>query len=367
MKKVKVCLGRRSYPIYIGKGAIGALASLVSVSVPDTPLFVVTNRKVNALHGKKLKNALKGLSKKILFYEVPDSERAKSFPVYIKTIKKLAYFARKKKPVVFAFGGGVVGDLAGFVASAYRRGVPYAQVPTTLLGQVDSAIGGKVAIDIKEAKNIVGNFYQPQAVVCDLRFLATLPEKELRNGLVEVIKYGIIKDREFFVFLEKNIKKLLRAEAKALEHVVFKCCRIKARVVEKDELDTLDLRAILNFGHTIGHAIEAAARYSGAVRHGEAVAAGMAMASVIALRLGMIKKEDCRKIHSLIKKVAPRAKISGVKPKHILTALSYDKKFIYGANRFILPRRIGRVEIIDKVPQALIKEVIESYRKGIKS
>ena len=359
MKTVKVNLDKRSYNIYIGRGIITKLSSLLDLRSASTPLFIVTNKKVSSLHGGKLREALKPVSKKILFYEVPASEKAKSFPVYIKTLRRLARFARKTRPLVFAFGGGVTGDLAGFVASAYRRGVPYVQIPTTLLAQVDAAIGGKVAIDIKEAKNIVGNFYQPKMVLCDLQFLKTLSQNELRNGLVEIVKYGIIKDKKFFTFLEKNIEKVLGLSESALERVVFTSCDIKAEVVEKDELDTKDLRAILNFGHTIGHAIEAASRYSKSITHGQAVGLGMVMASLIALRLGILKKRDYERIRSLVKKVSPKTKKIRVKPNSIIKALSYDKKFIYGVNRFILPKRIGCVKIVDKVPSALIKKVIE--------
>jgi len=364
MKTVSVHLGQRSYDIRIGRGALDKAIPFLKTLIAKAPVFVITNKKINSLHGKKLRAALRGLEGKILFYEVPDSEKAKSFPVYIRTISRLARFSRKQKPVVFAFGGGVVGDLAGFVSSAYRRGVPYVQIPTTLLAQVDSAIGGKVAIDIKEAKNIVGNFYQPKIVLCDTRLLKTLPEKELRNGLAEIVKYGIIKDSSLFAFLEKNMKKILRLDGAALDYIIFKCCAIKASVVEKDELDTGDLRAILNFGHTIAHAIEAASRYSGSVSHGRAVASGMVMASFIALELGGLKKTDYKKICSLIKKAVPKAAIKRLKPGAILNALSYDKKFIYGTNKFILPKRIGRVEIRSNVPEALIKTAIEKYIKG---
>lgn len=367
MKTVRVDLGSRGYNIYIGKGLIAKLPSLVTTPVPDVPIFVITNRKVKSLHGGKLKKVLKHISKKILFYEIPDSEKAKSFPVYIKTIRALTRFARKTKPLVFAFGGGVVGDLAGFVASAYRRGVPYIQIPTTLLGQVDSAIGGKVAIDVKEAKNIVGNFYQPKMVLCDLDLLKTLPEKELRNGLVEIVKYGIIKDRGLFLFLEKSIGEILRRDTKALLHVISKSCSIKAAVVEKDELDTKDVRAMLNFGHTIGHAIETASRYSKLVTHGRAVAAGMVAAGLIAVNLKMFTQKDFKKICSLIEKVAPRMKIKGITPKSILKALSYDKKFIYGGNRFILPKQIGLVKIVERVPEAIVKAAVKEFLAERKS
>ncbi|OGW75776.1 MAG: 3-dehydroquinate synthase [Omnitrophica bacterium RBG_13_46_9] len=361
MKTVKLNLGPRSYNIYIGKGIIGELPSLIKLDAPSAPIFIVTNRKICNLYADKLENALKPFGKKILFYEVPDSEKAKSFPIYIRTIRRLARFARKTRPLVCAFGGGVIGDLAGFVASAYRRGVPYIQIPTTLLAQVDSAIGGKVAIDIKEAKNIVGNFYQPKIVMCDLQFLKTLPDKELRNGLVEIIKYGIIEDEGLFSFLEKNIDRILRLDTKSMEHIIFRSCAIKAKVVEKDELDTKGMRNMLNFGHTLGHAIEAASCYSRSITHGQAVAIGIIMASRIALEMNLIAKNDYEKICLFIQKISPERSLKNIKQKDILNALSYDKKFIYGENRFILPRKIGFVEIIDGIPRALIKKVVETY------
>ncbi|MCQ9206603.1 MAG: 3-dehydroquinate synthase [Omnitrophica bacterium] len=362
MKTVKVRLGKRSYPIYIGKGATEKLFSHITSRIDNRPIFVVTNRKINTLHGRKLKKFLRPLTRRIRFYEVPDSEKAKSFSVYTKAISVLAHFARKIRPLVIAFGGGVVGDLAGFLASTYRRGVPYINIPTTLLAQVDSSIGGKVAIDIKGAKNIIGNFYQPSAVACDFRFLKTLPEKELRNGLVETLKYGIIKDVRLFSFIDKNLKKILSLDHASLEYIVYAASSIKARIVGRDEFDNKDLRVILNFGHTIGHAIEAASGYSRSVAHGRAVAYGMLAASLIALRMGILKKEDNDKINALIRKVLS-PKIKGVRPKAILSALLYDKKFVRGVNKFILPKKIGRVKIVENIPQKLIEEVL---REGVR-
>jgi len=364
MKTVRVNLASRSYNIHIGKDVIKKIKSLASFKIPHGPFFIITNKRIKALYGKKLEKALKGLGKKVLFYTVPDSEKSKSFPVYIKTVKKLARFSRKAKPLIFAFGGGVIGDMAGFVASAYRRGVSYVQIPTTLLAQVDSAIGGKVAIDIKEAKNIVGNFYQPKMVLSNLSYLKTLPQSELRNGMAEVIKYGIIKDKKLFTFLEDNMSRLLRADPKALEYVVYRCSAIKASVVEKDESDINDIRAILNFGHTIGHAMESASGYSTKLKHGQAVAEGMIMASRIACYLKLISEKEVLRLESLIRKVFRKPNLKRLRVNAVLKALSYDKKFIYGVNRFILPRRIGHVEIIDKVPGELIRSTIRDHLKG---
>jgi len=359
MKNVRVNLGSRAYSVYIGNGALSNISSLVNVRQKNRPVFVVTNKKIKSLHGGLLKKHLKKISSNILFCEVPDSEKAKSFSVYLKTVSALSHFARKKTPLLVAFGGGVIGDLTGFVASTYRRGVPYINVPTTLLAQVDSAIGGKVAIDIEAAKNIVGNFYQPKMVVCDTHFLKTLPEKEVRNGLAEIVKYGIIKDKRFFSFLERNLRNIIKLEDRPLEHAIFKSCYMKARVVEKDEYDTKKMRAILNFGHTIGHAIEAASQYAKSTTHGQAVAIGMIKACYIALRLKMIKKSDYERMVSLIRRASPKIRLKYARQGRILNALSYDKKFTAGVNRFILPSGIGRVRVVDNIPQNLIKEAIQ--------
>ena len=359
MKRVKVNLGPRSYNIFIGKGSVKELSSVLKKHPSKTPVFIVTNKKIRRLHGRKLTNTLNRFRKNIRFYEVPDSEKAKSFPVYIKTIKKLAEFSKKIKPIVIAFGGGVIGDLAGFVASTYKRGVPYVQIPTTLLGQVDSSIGGKVAIDTPQAKNITGAFYQPIAVLCDLDLLITLPQSEIRNGMAEVVKYGIIKDKKLFGFIEKNLPDIFRLKAGVIEHIVSNCCRIKARVVEKDELDTSGARAILNFGHTIGHAIETVSGYSGSVTHGAAVGMGMLAANRIALNMNMLNKKDFLRMQEMITTIFPKKALKGVKTKNVLDALSYDKKFISGVNRFILAKKIGLVRIVSHIPDSFIKDAIK--------
>ena len=362
MKIVKVNLGPRSYGIFIGKGSVKKLSSILKEYPSKTPIFVVTNKKIRRLHGRKLINALSRFGKNILFYEVPDSEKSKSFSIYIKGIEKLAEFSKKIRPVVVAFGGGVVGDLAGFVASTYKRGVPYVQIPTTLLGQVDSSIGGKVAIDTPQAKNITGAFYQPIAVLCDFDFLATLPESEIRNGMAEVIKYGIIKDEALFLFIEKNLPGILRLKASIIEHIVTRCCRIKARVVEKDELDVSGSRAMLNFGHTIGHAIEAVSGYSGSVTHGAAVSMGMLAANRIAFNMNLLNEKDFSRMQKLITSVFPKKSLKGVETKDVINALSYDKKFISGANRFILAKKIGLVKIVSRIPDSFIKDAIKGGR-----
>ncbi len=358
MKKIKVSLGKRSYNIYSGYDIIKNISKLIPSYVLKNPILIITNKKINSLIGKVLLKALDNASNKIYIKEVPDSERAKSFKVYNQIISTLSKIGRKRKPTIIALGGGVVGDIAGFAASTYRRGVPYIQIPTTLLAEVDSSIGGKVAIDLPQAKNIVGSFYQPKAVICDIALLRTLPKKEIRNGLAEVIKYGIIHDRRFFEYLERNLKNILALKKSCIEYVVSKCASIKAGVVSKDEFDTKGIRAILNFGHTFGHAIEASFKYSKKFTHGEAVAIGMILAGETALALGMIKLNEVTKIRKIIKRAHLPLNLKGANAKKIIMSIDYDKKFLHGVNRFVLPRRIGVVEIVQNVPRRLIREVL---------
>ena len=363
MKAIRVKLGNRSYHIYVGTNVIRKLRSVLNIKDKNTPVFVISNKKILKYQGKPLKKALKNLSSNITFHTVPDSETAKSFGIYRKAAARLSKKAKKTTPLVIAFGGGVVGDLTGFVASTYRRGVPYVQIPTTLLAQVDSAIGGKVALDIKEAKNIIGSFYQPRAVFCDLALLDSLPEKEIKNGLVEVIKYGVIKDPALFTIVEKNLGKILKRDRALLEFIVRRACAIKARVVEADEFDTRGVRAILNFGHTFGHAIEASASYRKSVSHGEAVARGMVMASGMAMELGLLSKKDYNRIKLLVHRIKGK-KGRALNVKKLLASMAFDKKFTKGTNKFILPKKIGSVTVLEKVPENFIKKAVEGGRYG---
>jgi len=290
--------------------------------------------------------------------KIPDKETSKSNKEATRLIQKISQLDRHRGTFIVAFGGGVVGDLAGFVASIYKRGIPYVQIPTTLLGQVDSAIGGKVAIDTDLAKNLIGAFYQPRAVISDISFLKSLPAREIRSGFAEIIKYGIIADKNLFFFIEKNIKKLLKRDKTSLEYVIYKCSKIKADVVRRDEKDTKGIRAILNYGHTVGHAIEAASGYSKLYTHGEAIAVGMIIAAEISNELGLLKEKELERIESLIKIIGLPTKIKSLKLKKIMDAQSYDKKIIHGVNRFILPTRIGKVKICENISKKMIADII---------
>ncbi|MFC1548533.1 3-dehydroquinate synthase [Candidatus Omnitrophota bacterium] len=361
MKKIKLDLGKRSYKILIGSKVIKQLPELIKSMGFTGPVVVITDNVVKKKTGKLTRPVLKKLSNEVIFISVPATERSKSISVFQDTVQKISKKTKTHKPLVIALGGGVVGDLAGFVAASYRRGVPLIQIPTTLLAQVDSSVGGKVGVDLPEAKNLVGAFYQPTAVLMDPDFISTLPQRQVRNGMAEVIKYGIIKSASLFGYLEENMHKLMSLDKKTLEKVIYECVKIKARVVEKDEFDRKDIRIALNFGHTLGHAIEAASAYSKMYNHGESIALGMLMASEIALKLDMIKRNDLERIKDLIKGARLPAHAKKVSPKEIIKSHKYDKKFTKGGNRFVLPRKIGSVEVIEDIPELLIRTVLRKY------
>jgi 3-dehydroquinate synthase len=267
---------------------------------------------------------------------------------------------RCKDIFIVALGGGVVGDLAGFVSSIFKRGIPYIQVPTTLLAQVDSAIGGKTAVDLTYAKNMAGAFYQPRMVISDVGLLKSLPDRQIRSGLAEVIKYGVIADGSLFAYIEENLDRILRLEPCALEYAIASCSRIKARIVESDERDTGLRRIVLNYGHTIGHAIESAASYSRLYTHGEAVAIGMVVAADIAREIGMLKPSDAERIESLIARAGLPTSIRSIKSGRILRSHLNDKKFTLGVNRFVLPRSIGSAAVVRNVPYKVVGDAIRA-------
>jgi len=362
LRTIRVHLEERSYDIVIGAGLLTKTGALLKKLRLGKDVIVITNKEVLRLYRRDLEASLQKSGFTVRFELVPDSEKAKSSDIALKLTSRIAAYDKRRSVFIIAFGGGVIGDLAGFVAAIYKRGVPYVQIPTTLLAQVDSAIGGKTAIDLKIAKNLVGAFYQPKMVISDISLLETLPARQIRNGLAEIIKYGVIKDRRLFDFLEKNYLKILRGDRPSMEFVVSRSSIIKARVVEADELDKTGLRAILNYGHTIGHAIESASLYSSGYDHGESVAIGMAVASDIALKLKLIAPKEAERIKGIIRKAGLPAKITGLGLSKIYESLVHDKKFVRGKNRFVLPFSIGRAKVVEGVADAVVKEAI---RKNI--
>jgi 3-dehydroquinate synthase len=269
-----------------------------------------------------------------------------------------AFGAERGTPVL-ALGGGVIGDVAGFVAATYMRGMPLLQLPTTLLAQVDSSIGGKVAVNHGQLKNKIGAFYQPRAVIADISTLRTLPPKQIASGLGEVIKCAVIMDADFFTYLEDHLAQTKALDEKTLEHIVTVCAGIKADVVVKDERD-LGLRNVLNFGHTVGHAIESLTDFG--VSHGQAVAAGMVAASTIAVEMGVLEKSDLARIRKLLKRAGLITRMPELDPAKVMGTMTHDKKAAGGKIKFVLPRRIGEVFVTDEVSPALVERILSGGR-----
>jgi 3-dehydroquinate synthase len=359
MQEIKVRLGTRSYPIVVGAGALNGLGRWLRKTGVSGDAVVITNPLVRRLHGKKLVLALNKAGCSVKMFEVVDSERSKSVKVAFSLIEKIARYGADKKVFVVAFGGGVIGDLAGFVASSYKRGVPFIQVPTTLLAQVDSSIGGKVGVDLPSGKNLVGDFYQPKLVLADVKLLSSLSERQVRNGLAEVVKYGVIADKDLFVFLEDNFLKLLRNDSLAMAQVVMRCAKIKADVVSRDEREAKGLRTVLNFGHTVGHAVEAASNYR--IHHGEAVAVGMRVACEISRRLKLMSALEAVRLETLLIALGLAQNIKGIAPDKILRTMRFDKKFRGKRNRFVLACAIGKVIVREGVPPAVIQRSLREF------
>lgn len=358
MRKVRVRLKERSYDILIGPGLLKKAGALFRRLNIGTHALILTNKRLFKLYGKALERSLKDSGIIPRFEIIPDSETAKSNRVSSRIIDRISAYDKKKRIFIIAFGGGVTGDLAGFVAAVYKRGIPYVQIPTTLLAQVDSAIGGKVGIDLPRAKNLVGAFYQPRVVLSDTSLIKTLPARQVKNALAEIIKYGVIKDEGLFKFLEDRYEDILALKEKALKHVIVESSRIKADIVSRDEFDRKGLRAVLNYGHTFGHAIETASGYSKRFYHGEAVAIGMVIAADISKSLGLLKAGAADRIEALIRKTGLPARIVGLKIADIRESHLHDKKFIHGKNRFILPVRIGGVRIVEGVSGRVISDAV---------
>lgn len=358
MKHVRVRLKQNSYDIAIGSGILASFASCLKKTGVGNTAFIITNPFIRKMWGRRLSGLLARGRFNAVFFEVADTEKSKSAAVCIDLINRIAGHDKLKQAFIITFGGGVVGDLGGFIAAIYKRGVPYIQLPTTLLAQVDSAIGGKVAIDLKIGKNLVGAFYQPRLVFSDIGFLSTLPLRQARAGIAEIIKYGVIGDAGLFEFLEKNMPKLLRLDKKALEYAVERSSRIKASVVERDEKDSLGIRAVLNYGHTIGHALETATGYKGDYNHGEAISIGMAAANHIAMESGRLSGPQAARIRKLLLSAGLPVSAKGVSPAVVYSAHLRDKKFIHGKNRFALPVSIGRAAVVEGIPEKTVRKAI---------
>ncbi|HEX79144.1 MAG TPA: 3-dehydroquinate synthase [Dehalococcoidia bacterium] len=355
MKDIKVDLADRSYRVIIGAGVLKETGTSLKEIGFGGRLVVITNPVVRELYGDGLKKSLVAEGFEVDILTVPDGEEYKSLDVAGGLYNELTAIYTERATPILALGGGVIGDLAGFVAATYLRGVPLIQMPTTLLAQVDSSIGGKVAVNHGQLKNKIGAFYQPWLVLSDTSVLKTLPPSEFANGMAEVIKSAVIRDKELFAFVEANIDKIMAQDEAALEEVIFRSAAIKARVVEQDEID-LGLRNILNFGHTVGHAIETVSDFG--VGHGQAVAMGMVAAGEIARRKGVFEEEELLRLKGVIKAAGLPVEIPEMDARKLIEAMQHDKKIIGGRVRFVLSRAIGDVFITDEVDLSLVKEVL---------
>ncbi len=357
MQTVRVALGDRSYPIHIGRGLL-VRAELVAGAIPQPRVAIVTNDTVATFWLERLAGPLESAGVACVRIVVPDGENHKNWTTLDTVIDRLLAHRCDRHTAIVALGGGVVGDLAGFAAATYQRGVPFVQVPTTLLAQVDSSVGGKTAINHARGKNMVGAFYQPQLVLADMDTLATLPERELRAGLAEVIKHGAIRDAGLFAWLEANVERLVARDPEALAHAVERSIEIKADVVARDERETGE-RALLNFGHTFGHAIENGLGY-GTWLHGEAVAAGMVMAAELSARLGLLDAQSAERLRRLIERAGLPSAGPPIPPERYLELMSVDKKAQGGRVRFILLERLGSAVLRGDVPPEALRATLEA-------
>jgi len=354
-RRVAIDLGERSYPIDVGSGLL-ANAAAWSALPSATSALIVTNDVVGPLYGGRVADVLRGRMAKVHTVVLPDGERHKDWQTLNLIFDALLQHGCDRKTVVVAVGGGVVGDMAGFAAASYMRGVPFVQVPTTLLAQVDSSVGGKTAINHPLGKNMIGAFYQPQQVICDLDTLQTLPDRELSAGLAEVIKYGPILDMEFLSWIEANIAPLMQRDPAALAHAVVRSCELKAGVVGLDEREA-GLRAVLNFGHTFGHAIEAGLGY-GEWLHGEAVGCGMVMAALLSQRLGGIDAAFVQRLTDLIHRAGLPVRGPRLGADRYLELMRVDKKAEAGEIKFVVIDRPGHAAVMG-APDALVRDVID--------
>ena len=353
METLSVALGSRTYPIHIGAGILAA-AELYRPHLGGGAAAIVTNAVVAPLYLQRVKKALGGM--RITEVVVADGEQAKSWQTLNQIFDALLNGRCGRDTLVIALGGGVVGDLAGFAAAVYQRGVPFIQVPTTLLSQVDSSVGGKTAINHPLGKNMIGAFHQPLAVISDVAALDTLPDRELRSGLAEVIKHGFALDASFVDWLESNVEKILRRDHGALGYAIRRSCELKARIVAADERETGE-RALLNFGHTFGHAIEAGTGY-GAWLHGEAVAAGMVMAAELSSLMGQLKKNEVSRVRALVKRAGLPVNGPALAPERMLELMAVDKKAAKGKTRFVLLESMGRAALRSDVDEKAVRAAI---------
>jgi 3-dehydroquinate synthase len=355
---IRVNLAERSYDIEIGGGNLKRLGAFVTERGRTTHAVVITDENVQEPYALAATESLVHAGIDVELIAVSPGETSKSIEAATDLWREMLDLGADRKSIVVAVGGGVVGDLAGFVASTFARGLRFFQVPTSLLAQVDSSVGGKVGINLPEAKNMVGAFYQPTGVLIDTATLATLPANEYRSGLAEVLKYGVILDAEFFAYLEAHVREINARQADVLAYVIARCCQLKADVVEHDEREETGLRAVLNYGHTFGHAFESLSGY-GTLLHGEGVAIGMCCAARLAQRLGRVDAQFIERQQKLLEAFGLPTAVPNLDRDQIIEAMQHDKKVQHGKLKFVLPNRLGHVEPVGEIDLQEVKAALD--------
>ncbi|MCI0419877.1 MAG: 3-dehydroquinate synthase [Acidobacteria bacterium] len=359
MSTIQVALGSRSYPIEIGNGLLSQTGAILQALQLSQNTVVVSSKRILSLHGEPLFRSLRRAALNVAPVVIPEGERHKTLATVDKIYHALSRLRVNRKTLVIAFGGGVVGDIAGFAAASYLRGLPCVQVPTTLLAQIDSAIGGKTGVNLPSGKNLVGVFHQPRAVIVDPLLLSTLPPRELRSGLYEAVKYGVIRSSALLDLVAQKHSRFPQRDKQGLEQMITECARIKAEIVSQDETES-ELRMILNYGHTLGHALEAATHYK-RLTHGEAIGHGMIMANQLAERLNNLEASEAARINAAVQHIAPLPSLRQLRWNEVYRHMLADKKFVGQSFRFVLPRRVGHVDIVKDVPRPAVESVLRSY------
>lgn len=356
--RVTVPLGDRSYDILIGDGILRASGTFIAQAVGTaiTRVAILSHPRIFRLHGAPLVRSLRASGWPTSLHLIPEGERSKTLATVERLSSSLVRARLDRQSLICALGGGVIGDIAGFVAATFLRGIAYCQIPTTLLAAIDSAIGGKTGVNLPEGKNLIGAFYQPRVVLTDVRTLRTLPRRELMAGVCEAIKYGVIRDGDLFHFVDRHLPSLGAGEPEPLAHLIRRCSEIKAEIVASDERES-GLRQILNFGHTFGHALEQVTGFR-RFKHGEAVGYGMIMAGRLAVALGLCASDQAREIERVIRRCGPFPTLSDLSPGDVLRAMQSDKKARGGQLTFVLPRRIGQVSLHRDISPKAVREAI---------
>jgi 3-dehydroquinate synthase len=355
MIKANINLDERSYPIYITTDFEGLGKAVADAGINGKAL-IITDKNVDSIYREETAARLSEAGYQVFHHVIEPGEKSKNLDTVKEIYKLMHSLNMDRRSAVIALGGGVVGDIAGFAAATYLRGIDYVQIPTSLLAQADSSVGGKVGVDFENAKNIIGAFYQPRMVYINVNTLKTLPKRELVAGAAEVIKHAVIMDREFFEYLDANINRLLDCDENVMMYVARMNCGIKGHVVEKDEKES-GLRSILNFGHTIGHALESASEFK--LLHGECVAVGMVGAFKLALRLGMVSETEAGTVESLLLRAGLPTKLKGLNPARVYEAMLHDKKKREGKLVFILPKSIGKMVKLTLDDEEMLKGVLD--------